>query len=86
MFHKPYLVHLGLGSLLESVQNNLQVFLELSTDGESDVSKCRQDLGLHRPVHVLILHRQRQAVKDMHTNTKLNWINLELTIDYSKLS
>ena len=63
MVHKPYLVHLGLGSLLESVQNNLQVFLELSTDGESDVSKRRQDLGLHRPVDVLILHRQTHKKK-----------------------
>ena len=71
VLNETYLVHLGLGGLLQRVQNDLQVLLELSADGESDVSKRRQDLGLHGPVHVLVLQwpTQRQAVRE-HSYTE----------------
>lgn len=50
-----HLVHLGLGRLLEGVEHHVQVFLELAADGQRDVPEHREDLRLHRPVHVLVL-------------------------------
>lgn len=50
-----YLVHLSLRCLLQGVQDDVQVLLELAPDGQSDVAKRREDLRLHRPVHILVL-------------------------------
>lgn len=58
-----HLVHLGLGCLLEGVEHHVQVLLELSPDGQGDVPEHREDLGLHRPVHVLILGEKKISKK-----------------------
>lgn len=55
---RAYLVHLGLGGLLQRVQDDVQVLLKLSSDGQSDVSERREDLRLHRTVDVLVLKTQ----------------------------
>lgn len=51
-----YLVHLCLRSLLQRVQYHIQIFLKLPSDGQSDVTEHGEDLRLHGPVHILILH------------------------------
>lgn len=56
MRRKAHLVHLSLGCLLQSVQHNVQVFLKLSSDGQSDVAERREDLRLNRPMDVLVLN------------------------------
>lgn len=55
-----YLVHLSLRCLLQGVQDDVQVLLELAPDGQSDVAKRREDLRLHRPVHILVLQTEQR--------------------------
>ena len=60
-----YLVHLSLRGLLQGVQDDVQVLLKLSSDGQRDVTECREDLRLHRPMDVLILNT--------HTEDHVTW-------------
>lgn len=67
-----YLVHLCLRCLLQCVQHNLQVFLELPTDGQCNVTEHREDLRLHRAMHILILHTHTHTMNNLHHSVMQN--------------
>lgn len=59
--HHGYLVHLGLGGLLQRVQDDVQVLLELPPDGQSNVSEGREDLRLNGAMDILILENRGEG-------------------------
>lgn len=67
---KLHLVHLSLRRLLQRVQDDVQIFLKLASDRQSDVTERREDLRLQRPVYVLILKRERMMSADGGTKVE----------------